>query len=214
MLAACQPVRVPRFEPFPALRYSPGHAARRRRLRPPYDVLSDGDVDARWPRATSTTSSHVDVPLEPTDRIATSGRRPAARQWIADGMLVARRLAVVHALPHALHRRRPGADATRSASSARWRSSTRAPAACCPTSAPRPKAKTDRLDLTRATRRQPVAGLGPVAGRRAHRSARRPGRAGRRRCTDETASSTSVERVDRPGPARRDQRPRSAPTRC
>ena len=38
-----------------------------------------------------------------------------------------------------------------------------------------PKASTDRLDLTRATRAQPVAGLGPVAGRRPDRLLAEPG---------------------------------------
>ena len=53
-----------------------------------------------------------------------------------------------------------------------------------------PKASTDRLDLTRATECQPVAGLGPVARRRADRPAHRAGRADRRR-SPSTASSTS-----------------------
>ena len=49
-----------------------------------------------------------------------------------------------------------------------------------------PKASTDRLDLTRSTRRQPLPRLGSVVGDRAHRAARRTGRADRlghrRRC--------------------------------
>ena len=75
----------------------------------------------------------------------------------------------------------PASPATSSACSAGWRSSTRAPAACCPTSARRPKASTDRLDLTRATTANlsPVWGLSLAAGLTALLA--EAGRAGRRR---------------------------------
>ena len=62
---------VPRFEPFRAVRYAPGidlDAV----VAPPYDVVSDADVDAlaaRDPR----NIVHVDVPRGGAERYATAG---------------------------------------------------------------------------------------------------------------------------------------------
>ncbi len=79
---------VPRFVPFPALRYSPGTDLDAV-VAPPYDVLSDADVDTlatRDPR----NIVHVDVPRGGPDRYADAGR--VLRSWIADGTLVRDRL--------------------------------------------------------------------------------------------------------------------------
>jgi uncharacterized protein (DUF1015 family) len=75
---------VPRFEPFAALRYAPGIDLGAV-VAPPYDVLSDADVDALAGRDAHNIV-HVDVPRGP-DRYADAGRR--LRQWIAEGVLVA-----------------------------------------------------------------------------------------------------------------------------
>ena len=60
--ASCQPVRVPRFEPFAALRYSPAEPLDDV-TAPPYDVLSPADVDALRARHDHNIVV-VDVPLE------------------------------------------------------------------------------------------------------------------------------------------------------
>jgi uncharacterized protein (DUF1015 family) len=75
---------VPRFEPFRALRYAPDvdlDAV----IAPPYDVLSDADVDAlaaRDPR----NIVHVDVPRGGPARYEDAAR--LLRSWIDDGTMV------------------------------------------------------------------------------------------------------------------------------
>jgi uncharacterized protein (DUF1015 family) len=75
---------VPRFEPFAALRYAPeielGDV-----VAPPYDVVSDADVDELAARD-ERNIVHVDVPRGP-DRYAEAAHR--LRRWIAEGILVA-----------------------------------------------------------------------------------------------------------------------------
>ncbi|MDR1449182.1 MAG: DUF1015 domain-containing protein, partial [Propionibacteriaceae bacterium] len=56
---------MPRFEPFAALRYAPG-APLASRLAPPYDVLSDVDVDRL--QADPFNITWVDVPRGGPDR--------------------------------------------------------------------------------------------------------------------------------------------------
>lgn len=77
---------VPRFEPFTALRYAPD-ADWERVIAPPYDVLSEADLDQLEDQHPHNIV-HVDVPRERDG----DGRYEAAgrllRQWIADGVLV------------------------------------------------------------------------------------------------------------------------------
>ena len=157
---ACQPGRVPRFEPFPALRYSPtvDLAAV---VAPPYDVLSDDDVSALAARDEHNIV-HVDVPRDP-DRYAAAAR--LLRHWIAEGILVAD-----EAPTFTLYRMR-FTDA-----SGRRRDLVGAVGALevvddgaggvLPHERTTPKASTDRLDLTRATRANisPVWGLSLASG--------------------------------------------------
>jgi uncharacterized protein (DUF1015 family) len=75
---------VPRFEPFAALRYAPGIDLGAV-VAPPYDVLSDAEVDELAARDAHNIV-HVDVPRGP-DRYAAAAR--LLRQWIADGVMVA-----------------------------------------------------------------------------------------------------------------------------
>jgi uncharacterized protein (DUF1015 family) len=77
---------VPRFEPFPALRYAADPVDSL--IAPPYDVLSDADVDELAERHPHNVV-HVDVPREAqgAGRYERAGRR--FRDWIADGVLVA-----------------------------------------------------------------------------------------------------------------------------
>jgi len=75
---------VPRFTPFPALRYSDPDIDDL--IAPPYDVLSDTDLDELGARSTWNIT-HVDVPRES----AGPGRYDAAaatlREWIDAGVM-------------------------------------------------------------------------------------------------------------------------------
>jgi uncharacterized protein (DUF1015 family) len=77
-------VHVPRFEPFPAIRYAVD--ALDQVTAPPYDVLSDADVDALEARHEHNVV-HVDVPRERDgdERYAAAGER--LRAWLAAGVL-------------------------------------------------------------------------------------------------------------------------------
>jgi uncharacterized protein (DUF1015 family) len=145
---------VPRFEPFPALRYSPA-VELVDVVAPPYDVLSDDDVSELAARDEHNIV-HVDVPRGP-DRYAAAAR--LLRQWMAQGILVAD-----EAPTFTLYRMR-FADA-----SGQRRDLVGAMGALevvddgaggvLPHERTTPKASTDRLDLTRAT----GANLSPVWG--------------------------------------------------
>jgi uncharacterized protein (DUF1015 family) len=147
---------VPRFEPFPALRYA--DADWERVIAPPYDVLSEADVDA-LEALDPHNVVHVDVPRERdgAGRYDAAGRR--LRTWIAEGVLVADpepsfsvyrmrfvdeagRARAISGVMGALEVVDEGAGGV------------------LPHERVTPKASTDRLDLTRATR----ANLSPVWG--------------------------------------------------
>jgi uncharacterized protein (DUF1015 family) len=81
---ACQPGGVPRFEPFPALRYAPTIELAAV-VAPPYDVVSEEEVLGLAARDEHNIV-HVDVPRGP-DRYDAAGR--LLRQWMADGVMVA-----------------------------------------------------------------------------------------------------------------------------
>jgi len=74
---------VPRFEPFPGIRYAPGRGGLEV-LAPPYDVLGDADRAALASRSDHNIV-HLDVPVGP-DGYALAGRLLSA--WQADGALV------------------------------------------------------------------------------------------------------------------------------
>jgi uncharacterized protein (DUF1015 family) len=145
---------VPRFEPFPALRYSPA-VELVDVVAPPYDVLSDDEVSELAARDEHNIV-HVDVPRGP-DRYAAAAR--LLRQWMAQGILVAD-----EAPTFTLYRMR-FADA-----SGQRRDLVGAVGALevvddgaggvLPHERTTPKASTDRLDLTRST----GANLSPVWG--------------------------------------------------
>ncbi len=75
---------MPRFTPFPALRYS--DRTLDDLIAPPYDVLSDADVDALNARS-EFNITHVDVPRESTgdDRYVRAG--DTLRDWVDAGVL-------------------------------------------------------------------------------------------------------------------------------
>lgn len=193
--ARCQPVWVPRFEPFPALRYtavSAGSEPLDDVVAPPYDVLSSADIDALLARDEHNIVA-VDVPLErdgPTryelaaDRLGswiregvlqldTSPSLTLYRMEFNDGAGRARRtVGVIGALEVVDE----GADGV------------------LPHERTTPKAKTDRLELTRATRcnLSPVWGLSLAEG--LTDLLREPGESVGR-CTDENGVVHRVERV-------------------
>ena len=69
---------MPRFEPFAALRYAPGTDLDAV-IAPPYDVLSDIDVDALQARDAHNIV-HVDVPRGGPQRYTAAARR--LQDWI------------------------------------------------------------------------------------------------------------------------------------
>lgn len=156
-------MRVPRFEPFAALRYSPSLPLDEV-AAPPYDVLSDADVDALLARHPRNIVA-VDVPREHDgpDRYVQAAALLDA--WLADGTLVrdpepsytlyrmrfsdeAGNVRETVGVLGALEVVDEGADGV------------------LPHERTTPKAKSDRLDLTRATNTNlsPVWGLSLTAG--------------------------------------------------
>jgi uncharacterized protein (DUF1015 family) len=155
-------VRVPRFEPFAALRYSPtdplGDVT-----APPYDVLSLDDVETLLARHEHNIVA-VDVPLDRdgADRYERAAAR--IRSWVDDGTLVR------DPQPTLTLYRMEFTDET-----GRQRHTVGVIGALAvvddnegvlPHERTTPKAKTDRLDLTRTSRcnLSPVWGLSLTAG--------------------------------------------------
>jgi uncharacterized protein (DUF1015 family) len=150
-------VDVPRFEPFPAIRYAPG-ADWSKVIAPPYDVLSDADLD-RLGNTDVHNIVHVDVPRERDG----AGRYEAAgsllRSWIADGVMVRDdepsftlyRMSFVDAA---------GRDRDIVGVLGAIEVVDEGAGEVLPHERTTPKASTDRLDLTRATN----ANLSPVWG--------------------------------------------------
>lgn len=148
---------MPRFEPFPALRYAPG-VDWSDVIAPPYDVLSEADLD-RLGNADPRNIVHVDVPRERDG----AGRYEAAgrllRQWIAEGVVVRDdeesftlyRMSFVDAT---------GRDRHIVGVLGALEVVDEGAGEVLPHERTTPKASTDRLDLTRATR----ANLSPVWG--------------------------------------------------
>jgi uncharacterized protein (DUF1015 family) len=189
-----QPVPVPRFEPFAATRYG-ADVSLDAVCAPPYDVLSDADVDELARRDTRNIV-HVDVPrpADAPDRYARAAAQ--LRSWRAAGTMVNDAVPTL-----TLYRMRftdeagtprhtvgvigalevvdEGADGVL----AHERTT--------------PKASTDRLDLTRATNANlsPVWGLSLAAGLTGLLA--EPGEP-MGSCTDDAGVVHSVERVTDP----------------
>ncbi len=155
-------MRVSRFEPFAALRYSPAEPLGDV-TAPPYDVLSLDDVDALLSRHAHNIVA-VDVPLDRdgADRYEHAAAR--IRSWVDDGTLVR------DSQPTLTLYRMEFTDET-----GRQRQTVGVIGALAvvdnnegvlPHERTTPKAKTDRLDLTRATHcnLSPVWGLSLTAG--------------------------------------------------
>lgn len=155
--ARCQPVRVPRFEPFAALRFAPSLplddvAA------PPYDVLSDADIEALLARHPRNIVA-IDVPRQADGPSRYEEAAARMQAWIADGSLVRDELPTF-----TLYRMRftDEAGAVRETVGVLGALEVVDEGAdgVLPHERTTPKAKTDRLDLTRSTN----ANLSPVWG--------------------------------------------------
>ncbi|MDR0990274.1 MAG: DUF1015 domain-containing protein [Propionibacteriaceae bacterium] len=152
---------MPRFEPFAALRY-PSSASLDEVLAPPYDVLSEADVDRLQQRANNITL--VDVPRGGADRYQRAAQ--LLGQWIADGVLVR------DETPTLTIYRMSFTDATGTARTIAGVLGGLAVVdygsggGVLPHERTTPKASTDRLDLTRATgcNLSPVWGLSLASG--------------------------------------------------
>ena len=147
-------VVVPRFRPFRALRYAADDPAVV--TAPPYDVLAEAEV-----RALAASSEHnvvhVDVPLDGEDRYRRAAER--LRAWREDGVLVR------DAVPSFTLYRLRFTDATGARRDlvgvlGGLEVVDQGAGGVLPHERTTPKASTDRLDLTRATR----ANLSPVWG--------------------------------------------------
>ena len=80
---AWKPCAVPRFEPFAAIRYATDDLASV--LAPPYDVLSDADVDALEARSLHNVV-RIDVPRGGEDRYDRAAK--TMRGWLDEELLV------------------------------------------------------------------------------------------------------------------------------
>ena len=145
---------MPRFEPFRALRYAGPDLGRL--IARPYDVLSDGDVDQLQAQS-PTNIVWVDVPRGSEDRYLVAAERLAG--WRHDGVLVQDdresftiyRMAFTDDL---------GLDREIVGVLGGLEVTDEGAGGVLPHERTTPKASTDRLDLTRATR----ANLSPVWG--------------------------------------------------
>ncbi len=152
---------MPRFEPFPALRYAPGIALDAV-VAPPYDVLSRADVEAYAAREERNVV-HVDVPLDGEDRYDRAGA--LLRRWVADGVLVPDPTPTF-----TLYRTRftdeTGTDRDLVGVVGALEVVDDGAGGVLPHERTTPKASTDRLDLTRATgtNLSPVWGLSLATG--------------------------------------------------
>src|SRR3954451_20840818 len=161
---ACEPGSVPRFEPFRAIRYDPAGEALDEVTAPPYDVLSESDIDAYTARSEHNIV-RIDVPRERDG----DGRYEQAAAlldgWLADGTLV-----VDETPSFTLYRMSYVDEAGRARSTVGVVGALEVvdegAGGVLPHERTTPKAKSDRLDLTRATRTNlsPVWGLSLAAG--------------------------------------------------
>ncbi|HEY4607736.1 MAG TPA: DUF1015 domain-containing protein [Ilumatobacteraceae bacterium] len=154
---------MPRFEPFAALRYSAAEPLDDV-TAPPYDVLSLGDVETLLRRHPHNIVT-IDVPLDRDgpQRYQAAGRRLA--DWIGDGVMVADESPAL-----TLYRMDFTDEAGRSRSTVGVIGALEVvdegAAGVLPHERTTPKAKTDRLDLTRATQcnLSPIWGLSLTGG--------------------------------------------------
>jgi uncharacterized protein (DUF1015 family) len=187
-------VQVPRFEPFAALRYSPTLSLDLV-AAPPYDVLSDADVDALLARHPRNIVA-IDVPREADGPQRYDDAAARLLTWVAEGALVRD-----DAPSFTLYRMRFADEAGSTRETVGVLGALEVvdegAGGVLPHERTTPKAKSDRLDLTRATNTNlsPVWGLSLTAGLTdlLRASAEPVGS-----CTDENGVVHTVERVTDP----------------
>jgi uncharacterized protein (DUF1015 family) len=149
---------VPRFEPFPALRYDLDRCPLDAVIAPPYDVLSDADVDALATRHDANIV-RVDVPCETDGPDRYDRAADVLATWVADGTLV-RDPSPSFTVYRMSWDDEAGARRTTVGVLGALEVVDEGAGGVLPHERTTPKAKTDRLDLTRAT----SANLSPVWG--------------------------------------------------
>ncbi len=153
---------VPRFTPFPALRYCDSTIDDL--IAPPYDVLSDADLDALNARD-EFNITHVDVPRESDGPARYERAGDTLRAWIDAGVM-----AYDDQPSYTLYRMAftdaSGADRHIVGVLGGLEVGPYGECGVLPHERITPKASTDRLDLTRATRANmsPIWGLSLAAG--------------------------------------------------
>lgn len=154
---SCHPVGVPRFEPFPALRYAAGH-----RLddvaAPPYDVLSTADVE-RLAAQHPHNIVRVDVPGPDHDPARYERAATTLQAWERDAILVPD-TSPSFTIYRMHFTSESGQERTTVGVIGALEVVDEGAGGVLPHERTTPKATTDRLDLTRATR----ANLSPVWG--------------------------------------------------
>jgi len=189
-------VRVPRFVPFPALRYSPGISLTDASA-PPYDVLSSADVEAlrsRHPR----NIVEIDIPGPENDPERYHRAARTMHAWEDEGTLV-RDPEPSFTIYRMRFHTEDGVDRETVGVLGALEVVDEGAGGVLPHERTTPKAKTDRLELTRATEANlsPVWGLSLTGGLTAllTEPAETIGT-----CTDGDGVVHTVERVS--GPAR------------
>lgn len=187
-------MQVPRFEPFAALRYN-ASLPLDLVAAPPYDVLSDADVDhllARHPRNIVT----IDVPRESVGPGRYQQAADTLTAWIADGTVV-RDPEPSFTIYRMTFTDEAGRTRTTVGVLGALEVVDEGAGGVLPHERTTPKAKSDRLDLTRATNTNlsPVWGLSLTAGLTDLLLA--PGEAVGH-CHDENGVLHEVERVTEP----------------
>ena len=148
---------MPRFVSFPGLRYAPAHAPLADVIAPPYDVIAPAEqaaLEARSP----FNAIHVELPRADGDIYAAAAKR--FEQWIGDGVLVADE-------PSLYAYEMEGTDEFGVGRRTRgvFGALAIAEGGVLPHEQTTPKAKSDRLELLRATRvnTSPIWVLTPTA---------------------------------------------------
>jgi uncharacterized protein (DUF1015 family) len=188
---------VPRFEPFPGIRYDPARVELAAVVAPPYDVLSSDDRAALAGR-----DPHSVVVVDVPDEAEGAGRYDAAgstfREWLAEGILIADRDPAYYRYAMTFP---DETGATRTIAGVLGALAVTDPDApgndVLPHEQTTPKASTDRLDLTRATRANlsPIWGLS-LAAELAERT-RQPGQR-LATVTDDDGVVHELDRIDDP----------------
>jgi uncharacterized protein (DUF1015 family) len=187
---------VPRFEPFPALRYSTQDSTDIGVLSaPPYDVF-DEDRRNQYAQSHAHNIVHIDYPIESDGSQRYDNAANVLTQWISAGVLV-RDTRDSFSIYRMTFTDEAGRQRTTVGVIGALEVVDEGAGGVLPHERTTPKAKTDRLDLTRATQANlsPVWGLSLSAG--LTELLMEPGELVSQ-CTDEQGVHHVIERVDSP----------------